>query len=220
MPKQEFGAPVDLLWKILWKHSQVGLAIIATDWRILRCNQTFAEVLEYSPEELIGRHVSSISHDSDSNTGINAAEHGPIEFAKRYVTKSGQAVWCYLRSDPVLYPDGKTTVWISQISRLPDGAYSNIAKAIEREIIDKVRKEQQHELDEIRREFQMIMQAMNRSTNDIRIGGDVGRDKTNVTNKSWLIAVIVLAVAAIAGVQIYSTWFSTGPPQQQQLERE
>jgi len=218
MLEHEYGAPIDLLWPILWRHSQVGLAVVATDWRIIRCNQMFAECLEFSPEELRGRHVSSITHDSDAHTGIMAAESGSVEFSKRYITKSGKAVWCHLRSDPVKFPDGKTTVWLSQISRLPDEAYSSIAKAIERRIIDKVRKDQQHELDEIRREFRSAVETMNqfrdRDNVDIRIGGDVGRDKTtsNVTNKSWLIGLIVLAVAAIAGVKVASEWFTAETP--------
>ena len=79
--------------------SPVGIVMVGLDKRFIQCNNSFAQFLGYSEEELIGKSIEDITVPEDTEKGMaemQAIIKGEIELShvqKRYVGKKGQMVW-------------------------------------------------------------------------------------------------------------------------------
>ncbi len=95
------------LFKTLFEQAHVGVAQVAPDGTFLKVNERFAEIIGYSPVELISKNFRDITHPDDlelDNKYIQQAFAGDIdsfEVEKRYIHKEGYEVWINIYSRAV-----------------------------------------------------------------------------------------------------------------------
>lgn len=102
-----------LRYKVLFETSAEGIIFADNDGRILECNDAFAEMLGYSPNELMGKTSREITpadwHDVDQDveeSQIKSAGHSD-EYKKEFLKKSGSRVPVSVRAWVVYEGSGK-----------------------------------------------------------------------------------------------------------------
>lgn len=108
--------------RVLWNRSLLGFALVSVDGELLKVNNAFCEMLEYSETELLAKSFQDITHPEDSDQDVDMAEKvasGALEYYimyKRYLTKTGSVIWIKLRVDKITSVDGEFLYFLSQIS--------------------------------------------------------------------------------------------------------
>jgi len=80
-------------------HAPVGMAITGERATLLRANAALAAMLGYTPEELVGKSVVDLTHPEDLSDSLSGNDRlgrdEIVQFCleKRYIHKSGHAVW-------------------------------------------------------------------------------------------------------------------------------
>jgi len=80
----------------------VGILHTSLDGRILDCNECFARIVGYMPQELVGSSFQAITPPEDRDRGNAAAlrllsgEMQSVSFEKRYLRKDGALTWVML----------------------------------------------------------------------------------------------------------------------------
>ncbi|HLK14444.1 MAG TPA: diguanylate cyclase, partial [Fimbriimonadaceae bacterium] len=99
----------------------VGMALLATDGRILRVNEALSEFLGYSCDELLQLDFQSITHPEDLEldvTQFNQVLEGSIKsytMEKRYFRKDGAVVWGTLSVTLLREADGSPLYFLGQV---------------------------------------------------------------------------------------------------------
>lgn len=116
------------LFDKVFNQSLVGMAMLDRDDMFLRVNHSFAMMLGYTPEELIGRTWQSVTNPDDR--AMSAAflqkhlEHYPSELRaveKRYISKSGENVFCRITTFFVDNPENHHRIHrVTQIENRTD----------------------------------------------------------------------------------------------------
>jgi PAS domain S-box-containing protein len=95
------------LFRALFEQVAVPIAFVGLDGRLLRVNQRYCDLVGYTPEELLGRTLFSITHPDDIDASLSALEHildgdsQSLSLEKRYIRKDGSCVWVQLTSSPL-----------------------------------------------------------------------------------------------------------------------
>ena len=99
-------------FRATFDHAAVGIVHGMADGRFLRVNQQFADMLGYSPEELVGKRFQDLT-EPDSLTeqlplfdDLVAGRCDTFRLEKRYLTQSGDVVCANLSVSAVRRPDG------------------------------------------------------------------------------------------------------------------
>ncbi len=83
----------------LFENAAVGMVLVDIKGQLVEANHTFARMLGYEREELIGVTFASISHHEDLYRNLDlfdelmAGERDSYQFEKRYITKNKKVVW-------------------------------------------------------------------------------------------------------------------------------
>ena len=83
-------------------YGAVGVAHIDPAGTILRCNQRFAEMLGYTPDELAGMHTDAVTDADEVELQVMlfremlAGKRRSFQINKRYIHKDGSIVWAIL----------------------------------------------------------------------------------------------------------------------------
>jgi len=100
-------------YRTTFEQALVGQVRVGTDGRFIRVNQTFATMLGYTPEEMVGMSVLDVTHpdDFDMTRKIISTLFGGVEpvqrsILKRYTRKDGGVVWGEVNSHIVRRSDG------------------------------------------------------------------------------------------------------------------
>ena len=85
-------------FRVGFEQSAVPQAYSSPDGRFLRVNHAFAVMLQYTPEELAGKHFGDITHPDEraASASFQDAMLGGMavaRFEKRYLTKTGFSIW-------------------------------------------------------------------------------------------------------------------------------
>lgn len=89
-------------YRASFDQAAVGILHTSLKGRILECNGSFARIVGYSPEELVGSNFQEITPPEDRNSGNSAAVHllsgevSSASFEKRYLRKDGSLTWVML----------------------------------------------------------------------------------------------------------------------------
>ncbi len=100
-------------YRTLFAESPVGVAVVSGDGRVVECNRTLADMLDYRPEELEGTHFRDFTHPDDVEEDVElyerlaAGEISEYQLQKRFVTGSERVVWGDLRVAAVELPGEK-----------------------------------------------------------------------------------------------------------------
>jgi diguanylate cyclase (GGDEF)-like protein/PAS domain S-box-containing protein len=92
----------EALYRASFEQAAVGILHTSLEGRILECNECFARIVGYTPQELVGSSFQAITPPEDRGRG-NIAQfqllNGEIEtvsFEKRYLRKDGALTWVML----------------------------------------------------------------------------------------------------------------------------
>ncbi|PCE62560.1 sensor histidine kinase [Sediminicola luteus] len=97
----------------LFENSAVGI-VLSQGEKILQTNSTFAQMLGYEKEELIGKTVSAISHKHDRGPSVdqtqklNNREINGFSMQKRYERRNGSYFWASTHVSEILDVQGET----------------------------------------------------------------------------------------------------------------
>ena len=87
------------LFKVNFEEANIGMTIESLDGDFIKINDTFARILGYRKEELIGKNFMDITHPDDKDKSAKIfnelvnGEMGSYNFEKRFVNKEGHRVW-------------------------------------------------------------------------------------------------------------------------------
>lgn len=89
----------EALFRSIFEHSAVGIALIDLEGRISKCNPALAEMLGREVNELPGRAFTDLSHPEDGTLDLQhfealvggGSDHYTIE--KRYIRRDGSVLW-------------------------------------------------------------------------------------------------------------------------------
>ncbi|MBS0336154.1 MAG: diguanylate cyclase [Proteobacteria bacterium] len=104
-----------------FEHSATGMAIIGLDGRWQMVNPALCAITGYTPEELLERTFTDITHPEDRSLSpaqlqeLLDGRRDTYQIEKRYVHKQGHAVWVQANVSLVRNAEGKPLHLISQI---------------------------------------------------------------------------------------------------------
>jgi PAS domain S-box-containing protein len=90
------------LFRQMFDHAPIGISMVGLDYKFLRVNAAFCDMLGYTQEELAGRTFVDITYPDDLEADLSLADKlfkGEIptyRLEKRYITKSGDVIWIEL----------------------------------------------------------------------------------------------------------------------------
>jgi PAS domain S-box-containing protein len=119
--EQKLALEADERFKAGFERGAVPQALTSLDGRFIRVNQAMATMLGYSVEELAGKPFNDVTHPDDKTIGSRAitAQAGgrarSVRLEKRYITRSGAAVWADVNTAVVLDVSGKPRYCVSTI---------------------------------------------------------------------------------------------------------
>jgi PAS domain S-box-containing protein len=117
---------LDGFYESAFHLSAIGIALVATDGRILQVNQAFSTMIGYSPGELLRMSAQEITHPEDLPREMEAfrrlisGEVPPYEIEKRYRHKQGHLIWAKLDVSLVRDSAGKPHYVVAQIQDMTE----------------------------------------------------------------------------------------------------
>ena len=122
----DFFSVSDQLFSNAFENAAIGMVLVALDFRRLKVNSAFCQMLGYSEAEMLSRDLMDITHADDVEWDLlqrRRALAGEIETyqgEKRYIHKSGRIVWGYLTCSLVRDADRSPIHFISQIQDITE----------------------------------------------------------------------------------------------------
>ncbi len=86
-------------YRAAFEQSAMGMAELAPDGRFIRVNRTFADIVRYTPDELIGLPASTLTHPADTGpdkvlvADLISGQLASATREKRFLRKDGMSVW-------------------------------------------------------------------------------------------------------------------------------
>lgn len=111
----------DVVYRHVFEHSAIGMAIVAPDGRWLEVNAALCRLLGYSREELTAHDFRDFTHPDDlarNELQIRRMLAGESEIhglEKRYLSASGREVWVRMDVALVRRLDGSPDYFITQV---------------------------------------------------------------------------------------------------------
>jgi PAS domain S-box-containing protein len=101
----------ELEFRSLFDLSAIGMAQVSRDYKFIRVNRKFCQMLGYSEQELLGLTFLDVTHPDDREISAAQAaacfsgEVAESHFEKRYVRKDGEVIWALI--DWAFIPDAE-----------------------------------------------------------------------------------------------------------------
>jgi PAS domain S-box-containing protein len=86
-------------YRASFEQSAVGIVHTSFSGEWLRCNRSFARIVGYDPDELVGMNFAQITEPEDLSVGMAILEQvrsgakESVTFEKRYIRKDGNRIW-------------------------------------------------------------------------------------------------------------------------------
>ncbi|MEH0935078.1 putative bifunctional diguanylate cyclase/phosphodiesterase [Micromonospora psammae] len=113
-------------FRAVFTGAAIGIGIAGTDGRIIDVNQSFAEMLGYTIEELRQINVASLFHADDAAgmwelyQELIEGKHDTVRVEKRYHRKDGSVVWTDLAVSLVRHDDGRPRFTVAMIEDITE----------------------------------------------------------------------------------------------------
>lgn len=113
-------------FRAIFEFAPVGMALADLGGLFTRVNQAYCDMTGYTPEELLGRLFTFITHpdDIDENLNLNAAllcgEIPYMRMEKRYLTKAGQTLHVILQVSLIRDTNDNPIQFIAQVIDITD----------------------------------------------------------------------------------------------------
>jgi diguanylate cyclase (GGDEF)-like protein/PAS domain S-box-containing protein len=107
-------------------YAAIGMALVAPDGRWLQVNRSLCELVGYTEHELLATDFQSLTHPDDIDEVVGHARHvlegrnSTFQVEKRYLHKSGRAVWAYLNISRIHDSQSNSSRLIFQIQDITD----------------------------------------------------------------------------------------------------
>jgi two-component system, cell cycle sensor histidine kinase and response regulator CckA len=108
-------------FRLTFEIAPIGMAVLTTDGRFVRVNQSFCATIRYTADEILGRSFADITHPDDlaSNLALDQkllrGELPFFQMEKRYITKGSQIISVLLHVALVRDMQGRPLHFISQV---------------------------------------------------------------------------------------------------------
>jgi PAS domain S-box-containing protein len=116
----------DERFRSAFDHAAIGMALVGADTRPVKVNQSLCELLGYSEQELLGVDFQSLTHPDDVDSCLTsirrvlAGEAQAFQMEKRYIHKSGRAVWVLVSASLLRDGNGSPLYFISQVQDITE----------------------------------------------------------------------------------------------------
>jgi diguanylate cyclase (GGDEF)-like protein/PAS domain S-box-containing protein len=121
MQSQAALAAAEERFRSAFEEAPIGMALTSPDFRFLRVNRALCQITGYTPAQLEGLPVASITHPDDLKADWEArgamleGELSSQRAERRYLHASGSAVWVAINSTLVRDADGRPLHFLSQM---------------------------------------------------------------------------------------------------------
>ena len=129
-------------FRLAFEHAPVGMALVATDERLLQVNKALGRMLGRSREELLGRTVADITHPDDWAAEVEQKRQAQAEgrsafaMAKRYIHADGHTVWGRLHVSHIAREDGSPRYFIGQVEDVTERRQTEAQLALQASLLD------------------------------------------------------------------------------------
>ncbi len=104
------------LFRAIFDSVPVGVAVTTRDRRFRKVNRKLCEILDYEPQDLLGKTFVDVTHPDDIEKSISESDRAYDQdfsggkFSKRYLTRSGDVVWAQVTVHTVRQDDDSSYV--------------------------------------------------------------------------------------------------------------
>ena len=126
MQSQAALAEAEERFRSAFEEAPIGMALTSPDFRFLRVNRALCQITGYTPAQLEGLPVASITHPDDLKADWEArgamleGELSSHRAERRYLHASGSAVWVVVNSTLVRDADGEPLHFLSQMQDITE----------------------------------------------------------------------------------------------------
>jgi two-component system, NarL family, sensor histidine kinase UhpB len=120
-------------YRAIFEQAPVGIAHIGLDGKWSKTNQKFAQIVGYSPEELVLLSYVDLTHPDDLPQSLELDKQViedntvSISFEKRYIRKDGEYVWVNVTRSAIRSQSGITLYYLSIIEDISHRKQSEAA---------------------------------------------------------------------------------------------
>src|SRR5215472_6165309 len=129
----------------MFENAPLGIAIIDREYRLVRTNPAYRQMVGYSEEELVGRKVKELLHPNDRSkfaqlrTRARQSDRDAWRVEKRYIHKSGAIVHAVLTTTVLRDAQGDLQAAIGLVEDITE---QRRAEEEQRRLEEKLRKAQ------------------------------------------------------------------------------
>jgi diguanylate cyclase (GGDEF)-like protein/PAS domain S-box-containing protein len=126
MQSQAALAEAEERFRSAFEEAPIGMALTSPDFRFLRVNRALCQITGYTPAQLEGLPVASITHpdelkaDWEARGAMLEGELSSHRAERRYLHASGSAVWVMINSTLVRDAEGVPLHFLSQMQDITD----------------------------------------------------------------------------------------------------
>jgi diguanylate cyclase (GGDEF)-like protein/PAS domain S-box-containing protein len=126
MQSQAALAAAEERFRSAFEEAPIGMALTSTDFRFVRVNRALCHITGYTPAQLEGLPVASITHPEDLKAdwevrgAMLEGEMSSHRAEKRYLHAAGSAVWVMINSTLVRDADGAPLHFLSQMQDITE----------------------------------------------------------------------------------------------------
>jgi PAS domain S-box-containing protein len=108
-------------FRTAFEEAPLGMCLTALDGRFLQVNAELCKMLGYSRQELLQGAWQKLTYPEDTERSIQAMKQcaqglvHSLEFEKRYLHKSGNAIWVQLKISAVRNAQGATSHFVTHV---------------------------------------------------------------------------------------------------------
>ncbi|MEX2155014.1 MAG: PAS domain S-box protein [Gemmatimonadaceae bacterium] len=114
------------VFRIAFEQSAAGISVVAPTGEYLHANSAFCDFVGYSMDELRTLNMSELMHQDDRQRAADVAdrmlrgEMSEVRWERRYIHKSGLALWALVTSTLVRDARGEPAYFLSQLIDISD----------------------------------------------------------------------------------------------------
>jgi PAS domain S-box-containing protein len=110
----------------VFEEGPLGLALVGRDYRFVKVNNAFCQMVGYSEAELLGMSFADITYPEDLQPDVELAERlfrrdiPFFQLRKRYTKKNGEIIWVHLTASLIRDRDGEPLHGLAMIEDITE----------------------------------------------------------------------------------------------------